>query len=415
MEIAVIGVSYKNADIDIRGSVAFTTSMKENAASVLSLAGISEHVILSTCNRSEIYIASADMSKDIEAVKKYYQSLAGTRILSFLYVKKFDDAIGHIYQVATGLDSLVIGEDEILGQLKEAVAFARKQGSCKKYLDKVIRESITFSKKVRNAYKLTENKLSVASIGIEFLKDKYHYLRDKKVLLIGTGSMGQLILKYLEEEQIESIYLTNRTMNKEKIDFFIDKNVTMIEYPERYDYLNKMDIVISATSSPHTIITKEQCPKLTHNITFLDMAVPRDIDYEMCHEEKAEIITLDDINETVEKHIQIRQEIASQIKLLIAEEVKEVELWILRTKTDSVISGFHKRKSEIVDGRKEQLSGLGLSQKQEKEVLDLIDGCMWQMVKRPVEQLKKLQEKEDLEQYKMIIEELFGFESGDKS
>lgn len=414
MEIAVIGVSYKKADIDIRGSVAFTSSMKEKATKFFVSSGISEHVILSTCNRSEIYIATANMNEDIELVKNYLQSLAGSKILSYIYVKKFDEALSHIYQVACGLDSLVIGEDEILGQLKSAVDFARKQKSCKKYLDKVIRESITFSKKIRNAYKLSENKLSVASIGITILKERYPDFRDKRILLIGTGSMGQLILKYLEEEQIKSTYLTNRTMNKEKIDFFIDKNVKLIEYDERYEYINKVDIVISATASPHTIIKSDRCPKLLKQVIFLDLAVPRDIDYGMSSVNNAEVITLDNINKTIDEHIQIREDIAKQIRCLIVEEVKELELWILRTKADSVIKGFHKLKEEVVEERKGQLSNLGLSQQQEKDVLELIDSCMWQMVKRPVNQLKKLQEVEDLEQYKMIIEALFGFESGDE-
>lgn len=413
MEIAVIGVSYKNADVDLRGSVAFTRSMKAKAGRELTLDGISEHVILSTCNRSEVYIATSNMEADIESVKKMYQSLAGTRILSFLYVKKFDLAIRHIYEVACGLDSLVMGEDEILGQMKEALNQARELGSCKKYLEKVLRETITFSKKVRSAYKLSENKLSVASIGIAFLKDKYQDLRNMKVLLIGTGKMGQLILKYLEEERVNNLFLTNRTMNKEKINFYIDKNVKLIEYHQRYDYLPDMDIVISATASPHTIIKKEECPKLVRKMMFLDMAVPRDIDAAIGEDEYAEVITLDTFEEIVNKHIAFREEIGKQIKQLIIEEVKEIELWLLRAKADIVIKGFHERQSEIVKMKEDQLSKLNLTSEQESEIIDMLKSCTWQMVKQPVEQLKRLKEKEDLETYKMMIEELFGFEGGD--
>ena len=413
MEIAVVGVSYKNSNVDLRGRVAFTTSMKVKAGKELELAGVPEHVILSTCNRSEVYISSSNMDKDIESVVTMYQSLAGSRIVPMLYIKMFDLAIRHVFEVACGLDSLVIGEDEILGQLKAAASWSREFGYCKKYLDKVIRESITFSKKVRSAYKLSENKLSVASIGVQFLKDQYEDLTDKKVLLIGTGHMGQLILKYLEQEGFNKIYLTNRTMNKEKIDFCIDKEVELIEYHQRYDYLPDLDIVISATASPHTIIKKSECPNLHKEILLLDMAVPRDIDIEMKAIEQVTIVTLDRFEEVVNKHNAFREETADQIRRLILEEVKEVELWLLRAKADRVIKGFHKRQADIVKLKEDQLTKMNLNKQQESQVLEMLNSGIWQMVKQPVEQLKKLKEKEDMDQYRLIIESLFGFEGGD--
>lgn len=414
MEIAVVGVSYKSTDVDLRGCVAFTSSMKSKTAKILSQAGVSEHVILSTCNRSEIYIASSNMEIDIESVKGMYQSLAGSRILSHLYVKRFDHAISHMYQVACGLDSMVVGEDEILSQLKEALAYARELGSCDKYLDKVMRESITFSKKVRNAYKISENKLSVASIGIEFLKEKYGDLTQKNILLIGTGKMGQLILRYLEEECIENIYLTNRTMNKDKISFFLDNNVKLIEYHERYEYISNMDIVISATASPHTVIKKDFYIAPDNVITFLDMAVPRDIDPDIGSEGHTEVISLDTFNQVVVQHKKFREDIAKQIENLIVEEVKEIELWLLRAKADSVIKGFHKRQTEVIRSKEDQIAKMNLNEEQAKEIREMLKSCTWKMVKQPVEQLKKLKAKTDIDNYKMIIEELFGFESGDE-
>lgn len=413
MEIAVIGISYKKADIDIRGKVAFTASQKIEITKELINLGIPEVLILSTCNRSEIYIATRNMNNDIKLVKNLYIKMAGSKILSYIYIKKFENSIEHIFQVATGLDSLVIGEDEILSQLKSAMNFAHEQKSCKKYLDKVVRESITFSKKVKSAYRLSENKLSVASIGVEFLKKKFGNLMDKNILLIGTGDMGQLILKYLEFEEIENLYLTNRTMNKEKMNFLIDKNIKLIEYNERYEYLSKMDIVISATSSPHVIIKLEECPTFNKEITFLDMAVPRDIDSKLEKENFVDIITLDTLNQIADEHLNMRKDIGIQIGRLIIEEAKEIELWILRTKTDSIIKGFHKRQKSILIEKEEQLKKLNLDENILQEILEIINSSTWQMIKKPVEQLKTIKEKEDLELYKTILEELFLFESED--
>lgn len=412
MEIAVIGISYKKANIDIRGKVAFTTSMKSKATNDLENLQIPEFVILSTCNRSEIYIATSNIQRDIEAVKKLYVSMAGSEIVPYLYVYKRDMALQHLYQVATGLDSLVVGECEILGQLKSAMEFAVEMGSCKKYLNKVIRKSITFSKKVRTDYKLEENKLSIASISINYLKEKYGSLKNKKILLIGTGEMGQLMLKYLEEEQVQELYLTNRTIHKDKTDFLVNGTVQLIEYHQRYSYLNHMDIVISATASPHTIINRDKCQPITKKITFLDMAVPRDIDAAMEQVEKVDVVTLDTFLRIAKEHMAIRHEIGNQINRMIDQEVQEMKQWILQSKADSVIKGFQTRQTEIIESKILQIKKMGLDVKQEKEILNIIKSSLWQMIKNPINQLKTVRELDELEQYKLVIEELFEFESG---
>ncbi len=415
MEIAVIGISYKKADIDIRGKVAFTTSMKNRATEDMKRLQIPEFVILSTCNRSEIYIATSNLEQDIKSVNGLYISMAGDKIVPYLYIYKTDRALQHLYQVATGLDSLVALEGEILGQLKSAMAFAVKKGSCKKYLNKVIRESITFSKKVRTEYKLAENKLSVASISIDYLKKMYGSLKDRKILLIGTGQMGQLILKYLEAEQVKELYLTNRSMHKGKIDFYVSPSVRLIEYHERYAYLKDMDIVISATASPHTIIDRDKCQPITKRITFLDMAVPRDIDAAMQQEEMVEVVTLDTFLKTINENMAIRQETANQISQMIHQEVQELKLWILHSKVDHVIKEFQTRQTEIIQSNIQKIKKLGLNEKQEEEVLDIIRSSLWQMIKAPISQLKKVRNMEELEQYKKVLLQLFEFEREDNT
>jgi glutamyl-tRNA reductase len=414
MEIAVVGISHKEADVLVRGRAAFTTATKKDATEAFRKSGLTEFMIISTCNRSEIYIATKDMKRDVNIVKDYYLKLAGPSIEPYLFTKKYEVALQHIYQVATGLHSLIIGEDEILGQMKRALEFAIEHDTSKKYLSKVVREAITFSKKIRNAYKLSESQLSVASIGISHLKDYYGDIKDKHILLIGTGVMGQLILRYLEAEKNPNIYLTNRTVNKDKIQFYLDKSIHVIEYDQRYDIINDMDIVISATSSPHTILFKDKLPILTKEITFLDMAVPRDIEPAIDGLDNANVITLDDFDKVASEHMKKRHELAVQINRLILEEVKELELWILSTKVDGVIKEFHAKQERILSEHIVQLNKLELPKEKQQEVIELLRRSTWQMIKEPVEQLKKLKEVEDIDHYKMIIENLFDFDSADK-
>lgn len=414
MEIAVIGISHKEAPVPIRGLVAFTSSMKDKATEALKQLGLKEFMIVSTCNRSEIYIASKDMSSDVEIAKNYYIGLAGYKIEPYIFVKKYEAALHHIYQVATGLNSLIIGEDEILGQMKRALDYATKQKSSKKYLTKVVREAITFSKKIRHAYKLSENQLSVAAIGVKYLKDYYGDFKDKKILLIGTGEMGQLILKYLETEGYSKIFLTNRTYHKEHVAYYAGKAIETIEYHERHEKIHEMDIVISATASPHIVVKNDALGQLQQDITFLDMAVPRDIDPLLDQQSLANVVTLDDFHDISKKHMKLRQDIADQINRLICEEVKELELWILRTKVDGVIAQMHKKQHRVVKENSEWIQELSFSEKQSKAVDEMLKRVTWAMIKEPVHQLKSLKDEGDIDQYKMIIEKLFDFE-GDLS
>ena len=414
MQIAVIGISHKEAPVPIRGLVAFTTSSKKEATRVLLKAGLSEFMVISTCNRSEIYMATTDMSRDIELVKKYYVSMAGHKIEPYIFIKKYEVAIQHIYQVAAGLNSLIIGEDEILGQMKRAMDFAIDHKSSKKVLTKVIREAITFSKKIRHAYKLSENQLSVAAIGIKYLKERYGDLSQKKILLIGTGAMGQLILRYLELLDNATIYLTNRTFNKDKVDYYISQSIHLIEYEDRYETMKEMDIVISATASPHTVIILEEMYDLSKATTFLDMAVPRDIDAAVDGLSLANVVTLDDFDAIASQHMKMRYEVAQQINRLILEEVKALELWIFRSKADSIIHSFHRQQQEIIEENKQSLATMHLSDEQKEKIEALVSRSTWAMIKEPVKQLKALKETEDMDQYKMILEKLFNFDRGDQ-
>ena len=340
-------------------------------------------------------------------------SKGGKQIEPYIFVKKSEVALQHIYQVASGLDSLVLGEDEILGQMKNALGFAIEHGSSRKVLNKVLREAITFSKKVRHAYKLSENQLSVAAIGIKYLKEVFGDIRDKKILLIGTGAMGQLILRYLEHEEIRDVYMTNRTFNKDKVAYYVGRDIKVIEYEERYDIVGNMDIVIAATASPHTVIQSEHMPELKHQVLFLDMAVPRDIDPVIDTYDLAKVVTLDDFKVIADRHMSLRKDTANQINRLILEEVKELELWILRSKADSIIKGFHDKQKKILAENAETIEAMGLTEEQKEKLLDMINRSTWSKGKEPVRHLKTLSHEEEMDRYKMILEKLFRLVRGD--
>ncbi|GKZ03899.1 hypothetical protein ANS017_04370 [Paraclostridium bifermentans] len=296
MDFAVVGVNHNNTPINIRETVSFTDTQKIEGINFLLDNGIEEAIILSTCNRSEVYIYSNNISDKVEVVKNFYQDYFDVEsIEEFLFNKTGEEAIKHVFNVSAGLDSLVLGEDQILGQVKDAHDFARQLGSSKKVFNKLFREAITVSKDIKTTTKISHQPLSISYIGIKCLKEKMGSLENKNALVIGLGKMSKLAMKHLEEEQLNNIYVTNRSYEKLKSIQEEYKNLIPIKYEDRYEVMDKVDIVISATASPHTVLKKAEMPKTSNKLIMMDIALPRDIDKNLNEFENIEVYDIDDL------------------------------------------------------------------------------------------------------------------------
>ncbi|MFV0379733.1 MAG: glutamyl-tRNA reductase [Anaerorhabdus sp.] len=387
MELVVVGISYKSADVDTRGQLSFTSSIKNNIQEDLYKLGIVESIVLSTCNRSEIIIVSNNSKRDIELVKDILVKYSSSDLLSLVYSFSGLLAIKHLISVAVGLDSLIVGEDEILHQLKSAYESSKENGYCNKTLDLILRECLKFSKAVKSKYRFSENKLSVASLCFSFLNKRYNTLSDKKILLIGTGEMGKLIIKYMKNEDIGSIYLTNRTMNKEKFAEISDKRINVIEYHQRYDFLDKVDIVISATSSLHTVIKSENVKDINPNILIIDLAVPRDVDKKL--EKNYEIITMDYFEEIVKGHLLVREEASAKAKEEISAKAIDIQSIIDCSVFDQSIETLNSYKDSVLNHKIDEIKSLGLNKEIEKKVIKIFRSALWDMVSTPIKNIKQ--------------------------
>ena len=298
MDIAVIGINHNLSPIGIREKVSFTDTKKIEATNILLDKDLMEVVILSTCNRSEIYISCEEIEVGIDIVKNFYEEFFQLNEVSlYLFSKKDNEAIEHLFNVTSGLDSLVIGEDQILGQVKGAHELAMKIGSSKKLFNKLFREAITTAKEVKTVTKISQQPLSISYIGIKLLKEKIKNLQNKNILIIGLGKMNLLTIKHLEEENVGTIYIANRSIEKFKEIQKLYNNIEYVEYKDRYNILkdNQIDIVISATSSPHLVIKKEEIINIKRSIYFMDLALPRDIDFKIKDMENMELYCIDDL------------------------------------------------------------------------------------------------------------------------
>lgn len=413
MEFAVIGLNHETAPIQIREKVAFIDSKKIEATNILLDEGIDEVVILSTCNRSEIYIVDYNNKIDakIDYLISFYNNFFNVfNIEKYLYFIKNKDAIIHLYKVCSGLDSIVLGEDQILGQAKKAHEFSMNLGGSKKILNKLFREAIKTAKKIKNELKISERPLSISYIGVKFLKEKINGLSDKKVMLIGLGEIGRLILEYLIEENVKEIYMVNRNHNK-VID--ISKKysqVKPINYCERYNVLDDIDILITATSSPHTIIKADKV-KLNTKLTALDLAIPIDIDRRLKDNNNVTLYDIDDLKDISKENRKRREELSKTAIKIIEEEILEVLNWLKTIDVDYIIRYLNDKREKIKKDTFDFIvNKVELDDRDKKIISKMLDSALKRLIREPILKLKGTENNEIRKKYKEALVELYNID-----
>lgn len=409
MDFAVVGVNHNNTPINIRETVSFTDTQKIEGINFLLDNGIEEAIILSTCNRSEVYIYSNNISDKVEVVKNFYQDYFDVEsIEEFLFNKTGEEAIKHVFNVSAGLDSLVLGEDQILGQVKDAHDFARQLGSSKKVFNKLFREAITVSKDIKTTTKISHQPLSISYIGIKCLKEKMGSLENKNALVIGLGKMSKLAMKHLEEEQLNHIYVTNRSYEKLKSIQEEYKNLIPIKYEDRYEVMDKVDIVISATASPHTVLKKAEMPKTSNKLIMMDIALPRDIDKNLNEFENIEVYDIDDLKKISEANDKKRRELASFGELIIDEKIEEFNEWLDTIKIDPTIQSLNDKCSDIREDTLDYIyRKLDLNCREKKIIDKMLTSALKRLVREPIINLKQIKDSGKQDEYIKIVEELF--------
>ena len=409
MDIGVIGVNHNLAPISVREKVSFTDTRKIAAINSLLDKDINEIVILSTCNRSEIYIRASNIEDKIKIVEDFYEEYFNeTNIKSYLFSKSGKQAINHLFEVTAGLDSIVLGEDQILGQVKDAHDFSMKLGSSKKVFNKLFREAVTTSKEFKNTTKISQQPLSISYIGVKLLKEKLGSLENKNALIVGFGKMSKLTMTHLKEEKVNTIYLANRSHGKyEDIgdDF---KNVVPINYENRYEALKNVDIVVSATSSPHIVLKAEKIPNLDHEIYMMDIALPRDIDPNINEFENIYVYDIDDLKEIHDKNYTKRDELSIIGHKIINSKVDEFIEWLDSADIDPTIQSLNEKCYDI---RKDTLDYIfkkvNLDSKDKKIIDKMIESALKRLIREPILNLKQVKDRGKREEYIKLIEELF--------
>ena len=411
MNIGVVGVNHNLAPINVREAVSFTDTKKIEAINILLDSEIDEIVILSTCNRSEIYISGENIQQKVDEVANFYKDYFGVKdIEQYLFKKTNLEAIQHLFDVTAGLDSLVVGEDQILGQVKDAHEFCMKLGATKKVFNKLFRDAVTTSKEIKTITKISQQPLSISYIGVKLLKEKMGTLEGKNALIVGLGKMNLLTLNHLEEENVKNIYIANRNIEKTKeIENKFD-NIIPIEYSDRHKIIQEksIDIVISATSSPHLVIKYDDMPKLDKKIYIMDIALPRDIDTKLKELNYVELYDIDDLKEIHDKNDIKRNELAQKAQEIIKIKIDEFTEWLDLTFIDPTIQSLNSKCIEIKEDTLEYIfRKIDLNQREKKIIDKMLGSALKRVIREPIINLKQVKNKGQREEYIKVIEDLF--------
>jgi len=332
MQLFTFGINHQTAPVSIREKVAFHAETLEQA--LLDFVGrrsVKEAAILSTCNRTEIYCNTSEPQQAVEWLANYH-SLQRSLIDPYLYTLPQELAVKHAFRVASGLDSMVLGETQILGQLKQAVGTAERAGTLGTLLHKLFQRTFSVAKEVRTQTEIGANSVSMAAAAVRLAERIFPSLADQNVLFIGAGEMIELCASHFAAQHPKHITVANRTVERARLlaQRFHGEAITLNELPE---YLATQDIIVTSTASPLPILGKGLVERVIkqrkHRPMFMvDLAVPRDIEAEVGELDDVFLYTVDDLSQVIEAGIDNRKLAAAEAEVIIENQVGSFMEWL---------------------------------------------------------------------------------------
>lgn len=353
--IILIGLNHKTAPVDIRECLAFNDDESRSAMTALrGLAAIEEAILFSTCNRVELLITAREIDAAIDQAKTFLAGFKKVPLDDFestLYLHQGEEAVRHIFRVAASLDSMMVGEPQILGQVKSAYRKATEEKSSGVILNRLLHRTFSVAKRIRSETGVGDHAVSISYAAIELGRKIFGELAGKKVLLIGAGEMAELAVEHLIRNRSDDIYVANRTFER-GVELADKYRGTPIRFEEILDYLGQVDIIISSTGAQGYILEKQQVKGVMRGrrnrpIFFIDIAVPRDIDPKINALNNVYLYDIDDLKGVIDENIDDRNREALKAERIIDEAVIHFRLWFqslgvvptikaLRTKVNSV-------------------------------------------------------------------------------
>ncbi len=336
MNIIVIGLNHKTADVEIRERVAFNgDKLGEGIEGLSTLPEINGILIISTCNRVEIYSDVKDPDSAISSIKAFmvdFHSVDKNALERSLYILKGREAIKHIFRVASSLDSMVVGEPQILGQLKDAFEFALRSQKTNYILNKVLKKAISVAKRVRTETRIAENAVSISFAAVELAKKIFKDLSEKSFMLLGAGEMAELAARHLINNGVKSVLIANRTFER-GCELAREFNGRPVRFEDFLKEMTHVDILICSTGAPVYVLRKSDMHTVMKErrqrpMFLIDISVPRNIDPTINELDNVYLYDVDDLQGVVDSNMLERKKEAEKAERIIEEEVESLERWV---------------------------------------------------------------------------------------
>jgi glutamyl-tRNA reductase len=355
MNIVVVGLSHKTASVEIREKVAFAPNqMEKPLQEVVTLPDITEALIVSTCNRVEIYATTHDIAAAMARLKRFladYHQISLETLEQHLYSHHGEEAIRHLFRVASSLDSMVVGEPQILGQIKTAYGFAAEYKSSGVILNRFLHKAFSVAKRVRTETRIASSAVSVSFAAVELAKKIFGDLSDKTVLLIGAGEMCELAAKHFLNNGVRGVMVTNRTF--ERAERLAEEfGGRAIRFEDLLDQIHRADIILSSTGAPHYIIGQKDVEEVIRQrrqkpMFFIDIAVPRDIDPKVNDVQNVYLYDMDDLQGVVASNLEGRSKEAEKAEEIVSQEIGQFSKWLSSLEITPTIVALRTQFDEI--------------------------------------------------------------------
>ena len=417
VNLILVGVNHKTTPVEIREKLAFTKGkIEESVDRLFNFPDIIEHTILSTCNRVEIYARANCQDSAIKAIKQFicdFHEVSPVELEDHFYSYRNEEAVEHLFRVSSSLDSMILGEAQILGQVKDAYSLAKDLRSTGLVLNQLFEKAFSIAKKVREETGIAERSVSISSAAVELAQKIFDDLENRTVMLVGTGEMAELAAKHLISYGVKTVYVTSRTYDR-AVNLARTLNGSALDFEAFKNELHRADIVITSTSAPNFIIKKEMVEKAIHErknkpIFFIDIAVPRDIEPHVNDLENIYLYDIDDLQVVVSANMKEREKEAENAMNFISQEVTKFNNWVGTLDAVPTIVEIRKKAENIrmqeIEKTLKKISHL--SEDDKKLLRQMSSSMVNKILHKPTIKLKQKTQSEDGHVYLKAIRHLF--------
>ncbi|MBE9060624.1 glutamyl-tRNA reductase [cf. Phormidesmis sp. LEGE 11477] len=381
MNIVMVGLSHKTAPVEVRERLSISSLQIEAAISELCCGPhIQEAAILSTCNRLEVYVAVYTVEQGTEEVIDFLckqSRLSAPELNEHLFVQQQQAAVRHLMRVAAGLDSLVLGEGQILSQVKHAYRLSQKTKGAKQILNQLFKQAITVAKRVRTETSISQGAISISAAAVELASTKINNLASSQIAVVGAGKMARLLIRHLSAKGVTQLAIVNRSLDRAKaLAREVHKTqVTCYPATEMMSVIAKSDLVFTSTAATHPLIERDQLAAALapyQSLMLIDISVPRNVDSNTSELSGVQVFNVDDLTVVLDQNQENRRQAALEANALINAEIDTFRGWVRSLETVSTISCLREKVESIRDQEvRKALSRLG-TEFDQKEIIETL-------------------------------------------